>query len=582
MKMVKLLRKYIPFLFALFVLGFFLTPYVLSFNAKNGNLIPYIPQSAQSSWSWSELELISDTSTGHSDDPAIAIDSEERIHVVWDDITNMLGSDVDRDIFYRFYDPATETWSTIELVSSESTVHCGDALIAIDVEDTVHVAWRDPTDYLSEGSDFDVFYKKKTSGGIWSTAEVISTDSTTDIDTTFDIAADDEVFITWVDTTGILGSGPDKDVFLRVYDGSWSSTRLLTPESNDTSSYPAIGVDSNSGDIHLTWRDETEFPGSGADEDVFYRTWNKNTESLSSLEIVSSFEEEAFSSGGDICVDTFGDVHVVWGDHALDNETGLWGDLFYRKKDISTSTWGTIEFISPESIDGPGIPKMTVDAQGYVSVVWHDTTDYLDPDPTNYDIFYKFRDPATNLWTAAQVLSTESDDNSLLTDIAVDSKGFISCVWMDMDDVHSSGIDEDIFYKRLAGVPTKPILNPILPDPSKKGPIILEWGDIICAEEYLVYRDTSNIISVSGLTPIVKVTEPTFTDILTEKGIYYYVIYAQNEFGLSAQSNIQQVEISSGLFLSFNLTELLVLGGSVLGLLIVVPIVTFVLGKKAK
>jgi len=53
-------------------------------------------------------------------------------------------------------------WSNKELVSSESNQESYRGIIKVDDEGTVHVAWKDHTDFLDSGDDWDIFYKKKT------------------------------------------------------------------------------------------------------------------------------------------------------------------------------------------------------------------------------------------------------------------------------------------------------------------------------------------------------------------------------------------------------------------------------------
>ena len=69
-------------------------------------------------------------------------------------------------------------WSITEVVSTESTDGSRHPSLMVDSDGVVHVAWYDYTDYGGSGSDLDIFYKYKTGGGSWSTAEVVSTEST--------------------------------------------------------------------------------------------------------------------------------------------------------------------------------------------------------------------------------------------------------------------------------------------------------------------------------------------------------------------------------------------------------------------
>ena len=75
----------------------------------------------------------------------------------------------------------------------------------------------------------------------------------------------------------------------------------------------------------------------------------------------------------------------------------------------------------------------------------------------------------------------------------MDNFGFISCVWHDDTDIIQYDADPDIYYKKYAGSPSSPILSDIYPNPTTNNTISLNWNEIQCAEDYLVFRDTSYI-----------------------------------------------------------------------------------------
>lgn len=54
--------------------------------------------------------LVSTESTARSIRPAIVVDTNDNIHIVWDDLTNYGGSGSDSDIFYKRWNNSTQTW----------------------------------------------------------------------------------------------------------------------------------------------------------------------------------------------------------------------------------------------------------------------------------------------------------------------------------------------------------------------------------------------------------------------------------------------------------------------------------------
>ncbi|MFX1295498.1 MAG: FG-GAP-like repeat-containing protein [Promethearchaeota archaeon] len=91
--------------------------------------------------------------------------------------------------------------------------------------------------------------------------------------------------------------------------------------------------------------------------------------------------------------------------------------------------------------------------------------------------------------------------------------------------------------------PSAPVLNPILPGIDDDGIIALDWNDVVETTTYYVYRDTLNITSVAGLTPIAVISESNYTDNISNNGIYYYAIIAGNIWANSSISNCESVTV---------------------------------------
>jgi hypothetical protein len=112
--------------------------------------------------------------------------------------------------------------------------------------------------------------------------------------------------------------------------------------------------------------------------------------------------------------------------------------------------------------------------------------------------------------------------------------------------------------------------------------ISLSWKEVISADSYSVYRSDSFIYSITDLEPLATLTGTNYYDAVNQTGTYYYAVVTENEYGSSSLSNIEYVtvESSSGRILgALDLTDLLILGGAVLGLQILVSIVTIAIIK---
>lgn len=91
---------------------------------------------------------------------------------------------------------------------------------------------------------------------------------------------------------------------------------------------------------------------------------------------------------------------------------------------------------------------------------------------------------------------------------------------------------------------TAPVLEDITPDPSLTGNISLNWTDVFGATGYEVYRATTTITSIAGLTPIVTATTSQYLDNGLTNGTYYYVVVAKNTLVSSPMSNCEAVTVT--------------------------------------
>ncbi|MBA7506717.1 hypothetical protein ES706_05412 [subsurface metagenome] len=181
------------------------------------NLESFSKELKISTWDWTTTEVVSTESTGGSKDQTLAADGSGNVHIAWHDYTAYSGSGTDVDIFYKRWNATTTTWTTTEVVSTESTGDSGYPTLAADGSGNVHIAWYDYTDYSGSGEDWDIFYKR------------------------------------WNATTA-----------------TWTTTEVVSTESTSSSGYPTLAAD-GSGNVHIAWCDGTNYGGSEADNDIFYK-----------------------------------------------------------------------------------------------------------------------------------------------------------------------------------------------------------------------------------------------------------------------------------------------------------------------
>ena len=499
----------------------------------------------QSTWKWNITEVVSTECIDFSGYPSLAVDSAGNIHIAWEDETDYTGAGTDRDIFYKRWNSSSSSWTIIEVVSTESTDNSFYPSLAVDSTGNVHIAWSDYTNYAGAGTNCDSFYKRwDASTSSWTTTEVVSTESTAD-SWLPSLAVDSagHVHIAWSDGTAYAGSGTDRDIFYKRFDAtssSWTTTEVVSTESTSDSYLPSLTVDS-AGTVHIAWEDFTIYAGSGIDNDIFYKRWDSSTSSWTTTEVVSTESTDA-SSNPSLATDTLGNVHVAWYDGTAYAGSDLDMDIFYKRWDASTSSWTTTEVVSTESAGHSNYPSLATDFAGKVHIAWMDLTNYADAG-TDIDIFYKRWDSSSSSWTTPEVVSTESTSGSWYPSLAVDSAEHVYITWHDSTNYTGAGTDMDIFYKLFTGPLADPELAFIVPNPTEFTSIHLDWNYVLGATTYYVYRSTSYIWSVEGLTPIATVSSSDYIDIVSSEGFYYYVVVAGNFAGNSSHSNCQYVEV---------------------------------------
>ncbi len=266
----------------------------------------------------------------------------------------------------------------------------------------------------------------------WAATEVISTNSSVDSYSP-SVVSDGagNIHVTWEErtiNTGVLYK------FRNATTGVWSATELVSTETIDDSYRPTIAVD-DIGNVHIAWEDDTIYNGSGPDVDIFYKFKNATTGIWSITEVVTT-ESNSGSWTSAIAIDGIGNVHLTWYDWNFKAQ------LYYKFKNVSTKTWTSAEEISNEILGNSFAPVIAADSVGNVNIAWQNGSG-----GGNGDIFYRFKNTTTGLWTTTEVVSIESTNDSLNPTIALDDVGNVHIVWEDYTNYSSSGTDADIFYK---------------------------------------------------------------------------------------------------------------------------------------
>ena len=209
----------------------------------------YYKGSSDGGSTWSAVKRLTWTS-GESYEPAIAIDSNGHIHIIWYDSTP------DHfEIYSKKSSDGGSTWSAAKRITWTSG-GAMEAVIALDLSNALHVLW-----YGYPSGNAEISYKKSVDGGAtWSAARRLTWTSGESFRPAIAIDPSNVIHVIWYDDT----PGNTEIYYKRSTDGgtAWSAVKRLTWTSGD-SVCPAIDANDT---IHIVWYDDT--PGN---KEIYYK-----------------------------------------------------------------------------------------------------------------------------------------------------------------------------------------------------------------------------------------------------------------------------------------------------------------------
>ncbi len=555
-------------------------------------------------WYWSTTEIVSTESIGSSVESSIATDSAGNVHLAWQDNSDYLGSGVRESIFYKRWNVSTFSWTTTEVVSVDKYRDALSPSLAIDIFGNVHIAWCSDGGLMRD----NIYYRCwNVSTSSWTSAgEIFSEVGMDNYDPSLDTDSSGNVHLAWEYEDSIHSR---REIYYQCWNvstSSWTSAQDISTESSQ-STFPSLTIDSTDS-VHISWQDSTNYAGSGGDSDIFYKRWDSSISSWTTTEVVST-ESTGASQGSSLVTDSAGNVHITWHDSTNYAGSGGDSDIFYKRWDSSNYSWSITRVMSIENTDGSTFPSLAVDSTDYVYLAWDDVTNY-NGSGTDSDIFYKYLEGPLATPELAFIVPNPTVINTVTLDwnpIVGATTYYVyrstSYIWsvggiIPIDTVSSSDYIDTLssegfyYYVIVAGnfemnssfsncqyVEVKfpdlecPDLAPLLPNPTEISSVSLVWDSIDGATEYYVYRTTSYIWSVEGLTPIATVGTNSYVDNLPSVGTYFYVIVASDGVRNSTQSNCEYVEYELP-----TLQEFIILTSLILG----IPVILFVVTRIRK
>jgi len=337
--------------------------------------------------------------------PAVAVDSTNTIHVVWEN-----NSSSNYELYYKRSTDGGTTWSPAKRLTWTAGQSICPA-VAVDSTNTIHVVWEDST----PGSQ-KPYHKKSTDGGMtWSAARRLLWNTSWSEDFAMAIDSSDKIHLAWDDDS----AGNFEVYYRRSTDGgdTWSKAQRLTCTSSDSGG-PSIATDSDNV-VHVVWL--YFVPENYFSFELFYRRSEDGGTTWSAARRLTW--TQGFSLYPSMATDPSHTVHVFWQDSRPDNY-----EVFYKRSLDGGRTWTLARNLTKNSGNSER-PVVAIDSGGTIHVAWNDDT------PHNAEISYLKSEDGGMAWSTAQRL-TWTPSRSFSQKMAIDSSSVIHIVWEELGDIY--------------------------------------------------------------------------------------------------------------------------------------------------
>jgi hypothetical protein len=284
-----------------------------------------VAYSDDSGATWTEDLVIS--ADGHQNYPAIALDSDEYLHLVWAGLDWGINSG-HRNIQYRMRTDAG--WQAQEAITDHNDIQ-DIPCIAIDSADQPHVIWLGLGWSVDPG--YQVQYRMRTGAG-WQAQEAVTDVGVSQGGPSLCIDGDDEIHAVWF---GGGWSAGVQSVEYRKRTGAGWQVQETVADSDTDQSYPCIAADADN-NLYVVWE-----AGDGVDSTIKYRRRSADDDDWDAEEEITAGARADYNPT--IAVDTAGRRHVFWGSYGVD--TWDYMDTLYRVK--GPGGWGAIQNITAEA-----------------------------------------------------------------------------------------------------------------------------------------------------------------------------------------------------------------------------------------
>jgi PKD repeat protein len=285
--------------------------------------------------------------------PAIAVGSDDKIYVVWQD--NRRGN---WDIYISTSMDGV-SWSAERIVTDSNNNQVNPA-IAIDKLSTnrAHIVWQD-----DRNGNQDIYIATSSNSFLTATISPITSNSSGQIEPVIAVDSSNTVYVVWSDARG--GS---RDIYGAASNyGPWTNVPIVNNANNQSS--PAIAVESEGTILHILWVDDRS-----GNQDIYYAMSDGLPSSpLSGSNIIDDTSGAAQSAPAIVASGSNRDglkVFACWQDRRNVSSNGGDTDIYLAELTYGT---GTNVLVDDDGTNADqSEPAMGIDKCGHPYLVWTD------------------------------------------------------------------------------------------------------------------------------------------------------------------------------------------------------------------
>lgn len=293
------------------------------YNGYNPTIEYYsirISRSTDAGNTWEQYELYS-YADGSSYTPKIAIDSNDKIWVVWE------GYGAENNPSYKNIHLIYGTWgswsSKVDITDSSTENFVPG--IAIDENDDIHLVWYGYDSSVVNSGELQIRYVEVSNDGTVGTITPLTDQASDQLDPAIAVDSNGDLHVVWYGLWGGSGTTADSIQYIKQTSGSWGSAEIVSSYSSPAQGLfqPAITID-NDGNPHVIYNNYTS--------SQYEHTWK--TTSWQTPEIVES-DVANFYAGiyyySCISCDAEGTLHMVYVKGPITSSTDPFYIRYVRK-----------------------------------------------------------------------------------------------------------------------------------------------------------------------------------------------------------------------------------------------------------